>query len=132
MPLLGRRFRERKHRPEGQVIVLEDLNVSDMIKNRKLSKAISDLGFGFRTFLEAKAEKYGRDFRVINRWEPTSQTCSVCGWSGGKLDLSIREWGCLNCDAKHDRDENAAINTSPVDTGRLKTDAEDSLRLPQR
>ncbi|NEQ77146.1 MAG: IS200/IS605 family element transposase accessory protein TnpB [Okeania sp. SIO2C9] len=96
---------------ENQTIILEDLNVSGMIKNRKLSKAISDLGWRqFRTFLEGKAEKYGRDFRVINRWEPTSQICSNCGFKGGKLDLQVREWECLNCGAKHDRDENAAIN----------------------
>ena len=96
---------------ENQTIVLEDLNVSGMIKNRKLSRAISDLGWReFRTFLEAKAEKYGRDFRVIDRWEPTTQTCSSCGFRGGKLDLSIREWKCLNCEAIHDRDVNAAIN----------------------
>ncbi|MGD1703362.1 RNA-guided endonuclease InsQ/TnpB family protein [Dapis sp. BLCC M229] len=96
---------------ENQTVVLEDLNVSGMIKNRKLSRAISDLGWRkFRTFLEGKAEKYGRDFRVINRWEPTSQTCSSCGFKGGKLDLKVREWECLNCGVKHDRDENAAIN----------------------
>ncbi|MGD1806087.1 RNA-guided endonuclease InsQ/TnpB family protein [Dapis sp. BLCC M126] len=96
---------------ENQTVVLEDLNVSGMVKNRKLSRAISDLGWRtFRTFLEGKAEKYGRDFRVISRWEPTSQVCSNCGFKGGKLDLSIREWECLNCGAKHDRDENAAIN----------------------
>ncbi len=89
---------------ENQVIVLEDLNVSGMVKNRKLSRAISDLGWRqFRTFLEGKAEKYGRDFRVISRWEPTSQKCSCCGFSGGKLDLSVREWECFNCGAKHDR-----------------------------
>ncbi len=82
-----------------------------MLKNRKLSRAISDLGWRqFRTLLEGKAEKYGRDFRVISRWEPTSQTCSSCRFTGGKLDLSIREWECLNCGAKHDRDQNAAIN----------------------
>ena len=82
-----------------------------MVKNRKLSRAISDLGWRqFRTFLEGKAEKYGRDLRVINRWEPTSQICCCCGFNGGKLDLSIREWECLNCGAKHDRDENAARN----------------------
>ncbi len=80
-------------------------------RDRKLSRAISDLGWRqFRTFLEGKAEKYGRDFRVISRWEPTSQVCSSCGFKGGKLDLSIREWECLNCGSKHDRDENAAIN----------------------
>ncbi len=64
----------------------------------------------FRTFLERKAEKYGRDLRVISRWEATTQKCSCCGFRGGKLDLQVREWECLNCGAKHDRDENAAIN----------------------
>ncbi len=96
---------------ENQTIVLEDLNVSGMVKNRKLSRAISDLGWRtFRTFLESKAEKYGRDFRVISRWEPTSQQCSKCGFKGGKLDLQVRDWECFNCGAKHDRDTNAAIN----------------------
>ena len=94
---------------ENQVIVLEDLNVSGMVKNRKLSRAISDLGWRqFRTYLEGKAEKYGRELRVINRWEPTSQTCSCCGLRGGKLDLSVRTWTCLNCEATLDRDVNAA------------------------
>jgi len=64
----------------------------------------------FRTMLEAKSEMYGRDFRVISRWEPTSQRCSCCGQIGGKKELSVREWTCLFCDAVHDRDENAAIN----------------------
>ncbi|NEO55052.1 MAG: IS200/IS605 family element transposase accessory protein TnpB [Okeania sp. SIO3B5] len=106
---------------ENQTVVLEDLNVSGMIKNRKLSRAISDLGWRtFRTFLEGKAEKYGRDFRVISRWEPTSQTCSSCGFKGGKLDLKVREWECLNCGSKHDRDENAAINIL-VAGGHLET-----------
>ncbi len=73
-------------------------------RDRKLSRSISDLGWRqFRTLLEGKAEKYGRDFRVINRWEATSQICSCCGFKGGKLDLSVREWECLNCGAKHDR-----------------------------
>ena len=69
-------------------IVLEDLNVSGMVsygmlrkRNRKLAKAISDLGWRqFRTLTEAKCEKYGREFKVINRWEPTSQKCSCCGF----------------------------------------------------
>lgn len=96
---------------ENQTIVLEDLNVAGMLKNRKLSRAISDLGWRqFRTYLESKAEKYGREFRVISRWEPTSQTCSCCGFRGGRLDLSIREWTCLNCGTTHDRDVNAAKN----------------------
>ena len=93
-------------------IVLEDLNVSGMVsygmlrkRNRKLAKAISDLGWRqFRTLTEAKSEKYGREFRVIDRWEPTSQKCSVCGFKGGKKELDIREWTCLNCGTFHDRD----------------------------
>uniref|UniRef100_UPI003440E2EE transposase n=1 Tax=Okeania sp. SIO2F4 TaxID=2607790 RepID=UPI003440E2EE len=70
-----------------------------------------DLGWRqFRTIIGGKTEKYGRDFRVISRWEPTSQQCSCCGFRGGKLDLQVREWECLNCGVKHDTDENAAIN----------------------
>ena len=96
---------------ENQTIVLEDLNVSGMSGNRKLSRAISDLGWrSFRTMLEAKAEIYGRNFRVISRWEATSQKCSCCGFNGGKKELNVREWTCLNCYSTHDRDVNAAIN----------------------
>ena len=96
---------------ENQSIAREDLNVSGMVKNRKLSRAISDLGWReFRTMLDNKADKYGREFRVISRWEPTTQTCSCCGQKGGKLDLSIREWACLWCGELHDRDVNAAKN----------------------
>ncbi|MFM6520303.1 MAG: zinc ribbon domain-containing protein, partial [Microcystis panniformis] len=51
----------------------------------------------------------GRDFRIISRWEPTSQRCSCCGNIGGKKALNIREWECLFCGTFHDRDENAAI-----------------------
>ena len=96
---------------ENQTIVLEDLNTSGMLKNRKLSRAISDLGWrSFRTMLEVKSEMYGRDFRVISRWEPTSQRCSSCGEIGGKKELSVREWTCLFCGENHDRDVNAAKN----------------------
>lgn len=96
---------------ENQSVALEDLSVSGMVKNRKLSRAISDLGWRqFRTLLEAKCSKYQRDFIVIDRWTPTSQVCSCCGFRGGKLDLSIREWQCLNCESVHDRDINAAVN----------------------
>ena len=82
-----------------------------MVKNRRLSRAISDLGWRqFRTMLEAKSTMYGREFIVIDRWTPTSQTCSTCGFNGGKKDLSIRGWECINCGAEHDRDINAAVN----------------------
>ena len=96
---------------ENPTIALEDLNVSGMVKNRKLARAISDLGWRqFRSLLEAKAAKYGREVQVINRWEPTSQRCSCCGFRGGKLDLAVRQWQCLQCGTVHDRDINAAIN----------------------
>lgn len=103
---------------ENQSIILEDLNVSGMVKNRKLSRAISLQGWReFRVLCEAKSEKFGRKFVVISRWEPTSQICSDCGFRWGKLDLSIRSVLCLNCGSEHDRDENAAKNIEKVGTG---------------
>jgi putative transposase len=96
---------------ENQTIVLEDLNVSGMVKNRKLARSISLQGWReFRTLCEAKSEKFGRECQVINRWEPTSQVCSDCGFKWGKLDLKIRSVRCFNCGTEHDRDENAAKN----------------------
>ncbi|MBD2554853.1 IS200/IS605 family element transposase accessory protein TnpB, partial [Limnothrix sp. FACHB-708] len=96
---------------ENQAIVLEDLNVSGMVKNRKLARAISDAGwYSFRQMIEGKSIRYGRDFQVISRWEPTSQRCSSCGQLGGKKPLDVREWVCMQCGAIHDRDVNAAIN----------------------
>ena len=102
----------------NQVIVLEDLNVSGMVKNRKLSRAISQQGwYEFRVLCEAKSEKIGREFRVISRWEPTSQVCSDCGFKWGKIDLSIRSLLCLNCGTQQDRDLNAARNILQVGIG---------------
>jgi putative transposase len=107
---------------ENQLIALEDLNVSGMVKNRKLSRAISDLGWrSFRTMLEAKGEMYGREIRIINRWEATSQTCSYCGFKGGKKELSVREWTCLNCEEIHDRDVNASRQILKVAGGQSDT-----------
>jgi putative transposase len=103
---------------ENQTIVLEDLNVSGLVKNRKLSRAISQQGWReFRVLVEAKSEKYGRKFVVISRWEPTSQTCSDCGYKWGKVDLSIRSILCDSCGSEHDRDENASVNIEKVGTG---------------
>jgi putative transposase len=103
---------------DNQVITLEDLNVSGMVKNRRLSRAISMQGWReFRVLCEAKAEKFGRVFNVISRWEPTSQICSDCGYKWGKLDLSIRSVLCISCGAEHDRDENAAKNINKVGIG---------------
>lgn len=103
---------------ENAVIVLEDLNVSGMVKNRRLSRAISLQGWReFRVLCEGKSEKYDREFVAINRWEPTSQVCSDCGFRWGKLDLKVRSVKCLNCGSEHDRDENAAKNIEQVGMG---------------
>ncbi|PSO49796.1 MAG: transposase [Cyanobacteria bacterium SW_9_44_58] len=118
---------------ENQTIVLEDLNVSGMVRNRRLSRAISDLGWRqFRTLCEGKLEKYGRDFRVINRWEPSSQKCSCCGFKGGKLDLSVREWKCINCGASHDRDVNAAKNIVAGGQSETQNGRGDHVSLSQK
>lgn len=103
---------------ENQLIVLEDLNVSGLLKNRKLARSISLQGWReFRVLCEAKSEKFNRDFRVISRWEPTSQICSGCGYRWGKIDLSVRTVQCLNCGVEHDRDENASKNIEMVGMG---------------
>lgn len=97
---------------KNSVVVLEDLNVSGMVKNRSLARAISRAGWRqIRTMCEAKANMIAeREVRTIDRWEPTSQICSCCGYRWGKLDLSIRSVLCLNCGTEHDRDENAGAN----------------------
>ncbi|VEP17483.1 transposase [Hyella patelloides LEGE 07179] len=96
---------------ENQSLAIEDLNVAGMVKNRKLSRAISDAGWAkFKTMLQAKCDKYGRDLTIVDRWYASSQICSCCGQSGGKKELNVREWECLHCNAFHDRDENAAAN----------------------
>jgi putative transposase len=103
---------------ENQAIALEDLNVSGMVKNRRLSRVISQAGWReFRMMCEAKSSKFNREFQVINRWEPTSQCCSDCGYRWGKLALSVREVVCLNCGSFHDRDINAARNIESVGVG---------------
>ncbi|HBH74700.1 MAG TPA: hypothetical protein DDY43_15035 [Synechococcales bacterium UBA10510] len=96
---------------ENQTVVLEDLNVSGMLKNKQLARSIADAGWRqFRILLESKAVQYDRQVLVINRWLPTSQVCSTCGHHDGKKELSIREWQCPSCGAIHDRDVNAALN----------------------
>ena len=103
---------------ENKTIILENLKVSGMLKNRQLARVISQQGwYDFRSLCEAKSVKFGRGFRVISRWEPTSQVCSDCGFKWGKLDLSIRSVLCLNCGIEQDRDENAARNINKVGIG---------------
>lgn len=96
---------------ENQFVALEDLNVGGMLKNRKLSRAISDLGLGkFREMLVSKAEEAHRIVKIISRWFPSSKQCNTCGNLNSKLTLSDREWTCECCKSKHDRDLNAARN----------------------
>ncbi|MGL5794622.1 MAG: RNA-guided endonuclease TnpB family protein, partial [Waterburya sp.] len=103
---------------ENQSLAVEDLNVSGMVKNRKLSRAISDAGWSkFKTMLQAKCDKYGRDLTIVDRWYPSSQICSCCGKSGGKKELDVREWSCLFCNTIHDRDINAAENLNRYHKG---------------
>ena len=93
--------------------------MSSMMKNRKLSRAISLQGWRqFRIFCDSKSVKYNREFVVISRWEDgASQVCSECGYKWGKLDLKVRSVQCVNCGATHDRDENAAKNINKVGMG---------------
>lgn len=94
------------------LLVIEDLVPSNMVKNDKLSQSISDASWGeFRRQLEYKSEWYGKQVITVDRFYPSSQICSSCGaqWPGAK-DLAVRSWICPICGAAHDRDINAAIN----------------------
>ena len=96
---------------ENQVIVTENLNVKAMTKNRKLSKAISQVSWGmFCTMLKYKAEWEGKIYLEVDRFFPSSKTCSSCYRKVSELPLNIRSWQCPNCGANHDRDINAATN----------------------
>ena len=96
---------------ENQTIVAESLAVKNMVKNRKLSKAISDAGWSEITRqLDYKARWYGRTFVQLDRWFPGSKTCSKCEHKVDSLPLKIRQWDCPKCKAHHDRDVNAAMN----------------------
>ena len=94
-----------------RVIVVEDLNVTGMLRNPQLARYIADAGWGeFRRMLEYKTQWYGSKLLVANRYYPSSKTCSVCGHVMDKMPLHIREWTCQICGTHHDRDANAAMN----------------------
>lgn len=96
---------------ENQVIVMEDLNVKGMMKNHKLAESIQEMSFGeFRRILSYKSAWYGRQLELVDRWYPSSKTCSCCGHVYKTLTLSEREWTCSECGTHHDRDLNAARN----------------------
>ena len=92
-------------------IVIEDLNVKGLMKNKHLSKAISQAQwYQSRVFLQQQCEKLGIELRLAPRFYPSSKLCSYCGYKNVDLKLKDRSWECPDCHAIHDRDENAAIN----------------------
>lgn len=96
---------------ENQVIILEDLNVSGMLKNHNLAKSIQELGLAeLRRQLEYKSLWYNRDIIFVDRWFPSSKTCSCCRWKNKSLSLKEREFICEDCGVVIDRDLNASIN----------------------
>ncbi|MET9406484.1 RNA-guided endonuclease TnpB family protein [Streptomyces sp. NPDC002935] len=95
---------------ENQTVVIEDLTVRNMVKNRRLARAVSDAAWReLRMMLEYKCAWYGRELVVIDRWFPSSKLCGNCGIVRATLPLNVREWTC-ECGAVHDRDGNAAQN----------------------
>ena len=93
------------------VIALENLNVRGMVKNHNLAKAITNVAFGeFNRLIDYKAQMYGKQIYRVDRFFPSSKTCSVCGCIQDKMPLNVREWTCPECGAHHDRDINAAQN----------------------
>ena len=93
------------------IIVLEDLHVSGMLKNRRLSRAIADVGmYEFRRQIEYKAREAFVQVKFVSRWYTSSKTCSDCGWIHEDLTLAERVFICQQCGVVLDRDENAAYN----------------------
>ena len=96
---------------ESQLICVESLQIKNMIKNRRLARAISDASWGeFIRQLKYKSEWHGRTLVKLDKFYPSSKTCSACNYIMPKLPLNIREWSCPKCNTSHDRDINAAIN----------------------
>ncbi len=96
---------------ENQAVCIEDLNVAGMVRNHRLARSISDVGFGLiRSFLEYKSKKFSTDLIIADRWFPSSKMCSSCGTVRQSLKLSERIYACECCGSSMDRDLNAAKN----------------------
>lgn len=96
-------------------VFVEDINLRGMAGSLKLGKSTNDNGFGmFRTMLEYKLTSQGKTFAKIDKWYPSSKTCSVCGLIKDDLTLADRSWTCSGCGTTHNRDHNAAINIRNV------------------
>ena len=103
----------RKLTLRSQVVIVENLHVKGLVRNHKLAKAISDCGWGmFVNFLSYKLEREDKKLIEIDRFFPSSHICPECLTQQPKMDLSVREWTCINsaCNAHHDRDEAASRN----------------------
>ena len=99
---------------ENQAVTVEDLAVMGLARTR-LAKPVHDAGWSaFVSMLEYKAALYGRQFRRVGRFEPTSQMCSACGVKDGPKPLHVRTWQCTACGTVHDRDVNAARNIAAL------------------
>ena len=99
-------------------MIIEDLSVRNMVRNHSLARAISDASWSeFRRQLEYKADWYGRTVIAVDRWYPSSKTCSACGHLAATMPLNVREWTCTSCGVRHDRDVNAACATRPDASG---------------
>ena len=93
------------------VVFMEDLNVQGMMKNHHIAKAIQEVGFArFKSILQTKASQNGKEVYLIDRFYPSSKTCSCCGYKKSDLKLSDRFWTCPECGKHHDRDINASLN----------------------
>src|SRR5208283_2437886 len=94
---------------ENQTVVIEDLSVRNMVRNHAMARAISDASWSeLRRQLEYKADWYGRTVIAVDRFYPSSKTCSACGVITAKMPQNVREWTCAACGVRHDRDVNAA------------------------
>lgn len=109
---------------ENQAIGVEKLRIQNMMKNKRLAKAIGDVSWGeFIRMLEYKGKWYGRDVVPLDTFFPSSKTCSTCGHKVDDMPLSIRQWTCPECYTKHYRDINAAINIRNNTVGMTEIDA---------
>ncbi len=116
------------HESQVRTLCMEHLNVKGMQRNHHLAQAVGDASFGtFLTLLEYKCRWYGVNLIKIDRFAPSSKTCSQCGYIYKGLKLSERSWTCPECGTHHDRDFNAACNIKefglkalPTERGKVK------------
>lgn len=107
------------HNSQVESIVVEDLNVSGMVKNRKISQALSDASLSeLMRQIEYKCKWVGINFIKIGRFDPSSKLCNICNTKNGNLKLSDRLWTCGSCGSTHDRDLNAALNVRDIGLSR--------------